>query len=54
MKNAYNITDAPPPQPKKSDKLPGFQIYKEKVQPYFFKQNNWSVPISKINSFFEK
>jgi hypothetical protein len=33
--------------------LPGFKIYKEEVQPYFFKQDNWSVPIGKINAYFE-
>lgn len=53
MKSTYNLTSAPVEQKKVVKQLPGYKIYKEEVQPYFFKQEKWEVPIEKINAYFE-
>ena len=53
MMTTYNLNPAPV-QKKGPAKLPGFKIYKEEVQPYFFSSDKWHVPIGKINAYFER
>jgi hypothetical protein len=53
MKSTYNLNAAPAPQKQAPKTLPGFKIYKEQVQPYFFKSEKWEVPITKIHAYFD-
>lgn len=53
MMSTYNLNPAPAAPKKGPTRPPGFKIYQEQVQPYFFKQDKWQVPIQKINSYFE-
>lgn len=54
MMSTYNLnTPVAEVQTVKPTGIPQMKIYKEEVQPYFFTQDNWQTPMTKINEFFE-
>lgn len=54
MLSTYNLnTPVAEEKTVKPTGIPQMKIYKEEVQPYFFTQDNWQTPMTKINEFFE-